>query len=73
MGGPATETPNGFTASGAVVFVSSGLAHNMVPIITTAAANAIEKKMGRGFGGVTSTLEAHGEMMGGRGRGWVQG
>ena len=36
MGGPATETPNGVTASGAVVFVSSGLAHNMVPIITTA-------------------------------------
>ena len=59
----------------AVVFVTSGLrlAHNMAPIVTTAAAIAIENVLGRGFGGIISTLGAHGEMMGGRGRGRVQG
>ena len=71
MGGP----PNGVTASVAVVFVSPGLrlAHNMAPIVTTAAAIAIENVLGRGFGGVMSKLGAHGKMMGGRGRGMVQG
>ena len=75
MGGPATETPNGVTASVAVVFVTSGLrlAHNMAPIVTTAAAIAIENVLGRGFGGITSTLGAHGEMMVYRGRSRVQG
>ena len=52
MGGPATETPNGVTASVAVVFVTSGLrlAHNVAPIVTTAAVIAIENILGRGFG-----------------------
>ena len=71
MGGP----PNGVTASVAVVFVSPGLrlAHNMAPIVTTAAAIAIENVLGRGFGGVMSKLGAHGKMMGGRGEGHGSG
>ena len=66
------DTKRGYGKRGSGLRLVGHLAHNMA-IVTTAAAIAIENVWGGGDGGIISTLGAHGKMMGGRGRGRVQG